>query len=90
MLSQKDCVFMVVSTNPTLSKSEWIELLVKEACEGRMAFREASAPKYDTVDKVRTYCGGLLNNWLRRDPRLVEFAGSTATKGAVIGLKISA
>lgn len=70
MTKQKECVYQVVTSNPGKSKSEWAEILTVMAWEGEMEFTAESKLKYDTVDKVRTYCRGLLSNWLRKDVRL--------------------
>ncbi len=70
MTKQKECVFQVVTSNPSLSKPEWTKLLTDMAVRGEMDFTAESKLKYDTEKKLHQYCSGLLNNWLRKDVRL--------------------
>lgn len=47
-----------------------IEMVAQAAMSGNMAMTEEAKTKYDTIEKMRGYCNGLLSNWLRKDVRL--------------------
>lgn len=80
MQKQKDAVFAhvesVVGTitgQVTLTKDQRHEVIaaITQAIQlGTVEFSTEAKAKYDTTEKVRTYVGGLVNNWLRKDPRL--------------------
>jgi len=37
---------------------------------GEIELKEDARKKYDTESKLRSYCDGLVSNWLRKDDRL--------------------
>lgn len=47
-----------------------IEMVAQSAISGDMAMSAEAFAKYDTIEKMRGYCNGLLSNWLRKDTRL--------------------
>ena len=80
MLSQKEAVFNAVINvmgdhegEYTPSKDERnsiISIVTESFMAGEVSFSEEAQAKYDSADKVKTYVGGLVNNWLRKDKRL--------------------
>jgi hypothetical protein len=80
MLNQKESVFQAVLSVAgefegavQLSKeqrSEVVDLVTASILSGDTEFSADAKAKHDTEQKVRTYCVGLVNNWLRKDTRL--------------------
>lgn len=80
MQKQKDAVFAqveavvgTISGPVTLTKDqrhEVVAALTAEIEAGNVEFSDEARAKYNTTPLIRTYVGGLVNNWLRKDTRL--------------------
>jgi len=56
---------------PTKEQRASIVLMVATAMEaGEIDLSDAARAKYDDLPKLKSYCNGLVSNWLRKDPRL--------------------
>ena len=56
---------------PTKEQRSSIVLMVATAMEaGEIDLSDDAKKKYDDLPKLKTYCNGLVSNWLRKDPRL--------------------
>ena len=83
-IKQKDSVFAAVTTvleesgqeingAVTLTKdqrSQVVSMVASSLMSGETEFSSEASAKYDTLDKVKSYTVGLVNNWLRKDTRL--------------------
>lgn len=57
--------------NPTKEQRSEIVHMVAGAMEaGEIQLSSDAASKYDTPEKLKSYCNGLVSNWLRKDTRL--------------------
>lgn len=72
MLSQKDAVHKAVTAHKQPDGSFDRKLVVDDLCKMfRAGEFEHSDPEKVREDKaLRTYCGGMVSNWLRKDERL--------------------
>lgn len=74
MMKQKEAVFQAVCDHVevdgvvTLEKSDR-ESIIDSLVEGFRSGKIELQTEYDDT-KLRSYCGGLLSNWLRKDSRL--------------------
>lgn len=50
--------------------AETVSLVVEGLSNGDISLSEAARAKYDTVEKLRAYARGLIDNWLRKSPEL--------------------
>lgn len=97
-MNQKEAVFTqveatlgTISGPVTLTKDQRHEVVAAITAEieaGNVEFSAEAKAKYNTTTLIRTYVGGLVNNWLRKDTRLngntkyeVANPGSRANSG---------
>lgn len=74
---------------PTKDQRATIVEMVARAMEsGAVNLKPAARAKYDTFEKLKGYCNGLVSNWLRKDTRLnggvdykIQNPGSRAGSG---------
>jgi len=69
-------------------RSTVVEMVTQALIAGEIDFSDAAREKHDTEQKKRTYCNGLVSNWLRKDKRLngnttyeIKNPGSRAGQG---------
>ena len=80
MSKQKDSVYAAIETvlgtieTPVTFTKEQRATVVQTVAEdifaGNVDFSDEAKAKYDTLEKVKGYASGLVNNWLRKDTRL--------------------
>lgn len=47
-----------------------VEMVTNAMAAGEIELSEEARAKYDTPAKLKSYCNGLVSNWLRKDKRL--------------------
>jgi hypothetical protein len=69
-------------------RSTVVEMVTQALIAGEIDFSDVAREKHDTEQKKRTYCNGLVSNWLRKDKRLngnttyeIKNPGSRAGQG---------
>lgn len=69
-------------------RSAVVEMVTQALIAGEIEFSDSAKAKHDTEAKKRTYCNGLVSNWLRKDTRLngdtvyqIKNPGSRAGQG---------
>lgn len=65
-----------------------VEMVTKAMSEGEIELSPEARAKHNTPQKIKTYCNGLVSNWLRKDKRLnggevyqIKNPGSRAGQG---------
>ena len=65
-----------------------VEMVAKAMIAGEIELSDAAQKKHNTDQKIKTYCNGLVSNWLRKDKRLngnttyqIKNPGSRAGQG---------
>lgn len=51
-------------------RSTIVEMVAHAMDAGEIVLSEAARAKYDDLAKLKSYCNGLVSNWLRKDTRL--------------------
>lgn len=79
-MKQKQAVYEAIESTlgtieapVTLTKDQRktiIAAIAQNIFDGNVEFSDEAKAKYDSLEKIAGYCGGLLNNWLRKDTRL--------------------
>ena len=79
-MKQRDAVYQAVinvmgehegAYEPTKDERESIIMIVTEGfVQGNVDFSDSAKAKYDSPAKIKGYVGGLVSNWLRKDPQL--------------------